>query len=55
MHKPDGAEVSRSVTKPDGTYEIQSLTEGDYVVSVGDAVRVDLSVAPDATSTPWTS
>jgi hypothetical protein len=49
VRSAEGGEVSKVVTKADGTYEIPSLAEGDYVVSVGDNVRVDLSVAPDAT------
>jgi hypothetical protein len=49
VRSAEGDEVASVLTKADGTYEIPPLSEGDYVLNVGDNVRVDLSVAQDAT------
>ena len=49
IRTPDGKEVGRAVTGPDGSYETPALQKGTYNVTIGDGLRLDLNVTPDAT------
>src|SRR5262245_3167257 len=44
-----GQEVARMNTAADGTYETPALPRGNYQMTIGDGLSLDLNVTPEAT------